>query len=176
VYEPLESLWPDSRKTGLRKPMNREECESILSQNMSKIAASLKKKYNLLDIKHGFDHVASSHEVHVKMITPLFGLNTAELSEDDLIFLCWVAVPIDDCDYVIKVDSRERSAKLNSSAKAVNRIDRMFAADEYMKGETEIDEVEQLLIQRTGTYVFAGSAIFDNKIEYRRLGWLSQPS
>jgi len=164
--------------------MNKQEINEILHKNMPIIADSLKKKFNMIDIKHGFSHVASSNEEFVITISALLGLNIDNLPNDDLTYLCWVAIPIDESDYVIKVDSEEKKKLFNSTPYKLNEPEFELVAFEYMQGQTEIDEVEWFLNRslakiknRPSSQVFSGMyKIKDNDIFYRRLSYLSSPS
>ncbi len=155
--------------------MDTKKVETIISDQMKIFSDAIAQEFDLIGIKFGCSHVASSEEEYVKLIATMVGLQMQVTPDDDTNYMCWLGIPIDDSDYVIKKDEEKWSKKLKSTPNAyANTVEGEIAMSEYMSHQTEIDEVEQHLMQRIGTYVFSGSAVVDNDVKYRRIGWLIQ--
>lgn len=160
------------------RKVTKEALADLLTTNMLIIANSIKQKYNLIDIKYGFNHVASSGEDFVKTMSAILGLQINNLKDNDLNYLCWIAVPIDESNYVIKVDGQKQLNKLRSDPESgiFNSADGDAARFEYMQSQTEIDDVEEVLGKIAYSRVSSGMyAIINNGVKYRRLSYLIHP-
>ena len=91
--------------------IHREKVESELSIFIPSIAEYIKQQFNLIDIKHGFSHVSTAKDEFVPVVAHTlahileFNLEQTE-SLGNVVYLCWIAVPIDDSDCVIKTSQK----------------------------------------------------------------------
>lgn len=153
--------------------MDIDEITEIQTTYVSVIATGILDRYNLVDVKYGTEHVASSTDEHTKVVSAWLGLRN--FPENDRHFLNWIAVPIDKHGFVIKKDSQEHIDKFNATPNNYsNTIHGEIAAEEFMKHQTDLDEVEKVLVQLTLSRVWTGlNAIIEGeKFTFRRLNWL----